>query len=173
MPTCRYQPRPRPAVFRPGHVFAMPKDATWLNLGKVRPFALATACSVSEMGTLVYGSTRETEKWAGAEYVDVAPVAAGVNANGLVETTLFYPGVLIQIAHPELPSHIGHLGKSLPVFRAAPRRALGIGTGTCLHPQAPAGSRRGRIVRLRPGLAEDFYTPFAVILTEHRYSREN
>ncbi|HEU4560507.1 MAG TPA: hypothetical protein VFS20_21835 [Longimicrobium sp.] len=53
------------------------------------------------------------------------------------------------------------------------RQALGIGTGTCSHPDAPAGSRRGRIVRLKPEAAAPFYTDVAVLLTEHGYSRVN
>jgi hypothetical protein len=124
------------------------------------------------MGTLAYGSTRETEKIAGATFVEVAPLQAGVNANGLVERTFFYPGVLLREEYANLPAHGGILGRSAADLRAAIRTALGIGSGSCLHPGAPPRSRRGRIVVLEKSFAAALRTPFAVLLTEHVYSRE-
>lgn len=85
---------------------------------------------------------------------------------------MFYPGVLFQLAYERLPSHLGSLGKLIPEFKHTMGRALGIGSGSCLHPAAPTGSRRGRIVRLEDESAIDFRTRFAVVLTEHAYSRE-
>jgi hypothetical protein len=163
---------PKLAAFRAGHVFIMEEGATWLNLDKSRPFALASGCTMSQMGVLTYGSTRETERYAGASSVEVKPSGAGINANGLSAATLFYPGVIVQVQYSDLPPHVGSLGKSLEAFRNALRRALGIGTGSCLHPRSPVGSRRGRIVRLRPEAETDFSTAFAVLLTEHEYSRQ-
>ncbi|HKO23359.1 MAG TPA: hypothetical protein VJY65_01320 [Chloroflexota bacterium] len=57
-------------------------------------------------------------------------------------------------------------------FKHALKRALGIGTGNCLRPGAPSGSVRGRIVRLERDIANDLRSMFAVLLTEHAYSRE-
>jgi hypothetical protein len=158
--------------FGPGHVFWLPRGATWLNRDKPRPYALATPCSPARRGTLVYGSTRETERTAGAACAEVMPVASGVNANGLDARTFFYPGVMLRAQFAELPAHAGVLGKSIGDLRSAIRTALGIGSGSCLRDDAPAGSRRGRIVVLEESLASSFRTPFAALLTEPIYSRE-
>jgi hypothetical protein len=164
--------RPKLASFRAGHIFLMPAAATWLNRDKPRPFALAGACSISQPGILTYGSTRITEMSMGAACIEVPPLPSGVNANGLMARTMFYPGVLFQVVYERLPSHLGSLGKLIPEFKDTIRRALGIGSGSCLHPEAPSGSRRGQIVRLQDESAIDFRTRFAVVLTEHVYSRE-
>lgn len=103
----------------------------------------------------------------------MSPVRRGLHRNGLWARTFFYPGTLLPIEHEQLPSRAGYLGKSLDDLRAALRVALGIGQGSCLAPGAVAGSRRGRVVTLSPGLARDIETSFAVVLTEARYSREN
>jgi hypothetical protein len=157
-------------AFRPGHVFWMPAGATWLNQDKPRPFALSTHCAVDELGTLVYGSTQETEKSAGGACIAVAPTQQGLNRNGLRSRTYFYPGTLLPIPHEQLPPHAGFLGRSLHELRAALRGALGIGCGSCLHPSAPAQSVRGRVVVLAEHVAIDLHTEFAVVLTEPRYS---
>lgn len=158
--------------FKAGHLFWMPAGSTWLNRKKPRPFALATPCSRGGLGTLVYGSSQETEERSGAQFVQVAPVAQGLHGNRLRVDTYFYPGTLLPVEHRDLPPHAGYLGKSLKELRAALRTALGIGQGSCLRPGAPARSRRGRIVVLNPVLARVNRTRFAVILTEARYSRE-
>lgn len=157
--------------YRPGHVFWLPPGRTWMNLEKPRPFALATWCSPGVRGTLVYGSTRETEKKSGAASIHVTPRHDGVNRNGLRAGTFFYPGALFRTSHEELPGRAGTLGQSLPALRASLRHALGIGLGSCLSSAAPPGSRRGRIVELKPDFAMHVRTRFAVLLTEPRYSR--
>jgi hypothetical protein len=157
--------------FRPGHVFWFPPGMTWMNRDKPRPFALTTPCAPGIRGTLVYGSTQQTERKAGAACIQVAARRAGINRNGLWSPTCFYPGVLIRMAHAELPAHAGSLGRSLEALRAALRSALGIGQGSCLGLAAPAHSRRGRIVELQAALARDLRTPYATLLTEHWYSR--
>lgn len=158
--------------FAPGHIFWLPRGTTWLNRDKWRPYALATPCDARRTGTLVFGSTRETEKQAGAAYVEVAPIAVGVNANFLAASTFFYPAVMLRMAYADLPTHSGILGKSIGEFRSAIRTALGIGSGSCLRAGVPPKSRRGRIVMLEQGLAALFRTRFAVVLTEHTYSRQ-
>jgi hypothetical protein len=158
--------------FHPGHLFWMPRGATWLNRDKPRPFVLATRCRTGGRGTLIYGSTRNTEARMGAASVQVGPQPAGVNRNGLRERTHFYPGILVRDRCEVLPSHSGSVGRYLEALRIALYRALGIGKGSCLSPGAPAGSRRGRIVRLKGRLAVAMRTPFAVLLTEAWYSRE-
>jgi hypothetical protein len=167
------RPNSRPVLdeFRPGHVFWLPPGSTWMNDDKPRPFALATQCGPGVRGTLVYGSTRETEKNAGAACIEVPPRPHGLNRNGLRANTFFYPGVLLRTAYGELPAHAGFLGGYRGELRAALRIALGIGQGSCSSPGAPAGSRRGRIVELTPELARDLRTRFAVLLTEQEYSR--
>jgi hypothetical protein len=157
--------------FPPGQVFWLPPGATWLNQDKSRPFALATACSPARRGTLVYGSTQDTARKAGAASIEVAPNRNGLNRNGLWATTRFYPGVLLRTSFVQLPDEAGRLGKSLDDLRAALRIAFGIGQGSCARPGAPARSRRGRIVELQPALAGDLRTRFAVLLTEPWYSR--
>lgn len=143
-----------------------------MNRDKPRPFALATPCSISHAGVLAYGSTRATEMLAGAACIEVLPRSSGVNTNGLEATTLFYPGILFPAEYDSLPPHLGTLGKQVPEFKLTVSRALGLGTGSCLQPGTPRGSRRGRIVRLRHESATMFRTRFAVLLTEHVYSRE-
>lgn len=142
-----------------------------MNQDKPRPFALATACSPGRRGTLVYGSTQETQRKAGASCIEVAPRREGVSRNGLWRKTYFYPGVLLRTSRAELPDEAGRLGRSLDELRVALRLALGIGEGSCANATAPAGSRRGRIVELNPALAGDLRTRFAVLLTEPWYSR--
>ncbi|HYH82732.1 MAG TPA: hypothetical protein VEX86_23265 [Longimicrobium sp.] len=122
---------------------------------------------------MVYGSTQTTEAAFSASHVEVPPVSSGVNANGLRTRTFFYPGLLYPINYSELPAPAGFLGKRLLELRRGLRRAFGIGTGTCLDPGAPRGSRRGRIVRLSEAIAADFRTAFAVLITEHVYSCED
>lgn len=159
-------------AFRPGHLFWMPAGSTWLNRDKPRPFALATPSRDGSLGTLVYGSSQEAEKSSGAAYLEVAPASQGVNRNGLYRRTYFYPGTLLPVLHERLPPASGFLGKSLPEFRAALRIALGIGRGSCLGPDAPAGSCRGRVVAVRSTLAREIRAAFAVTLTEPVYSAE-
>jgi hypothetical protein len=164
--------RPKLSSFRAGHVFFLPRGATWLNHDKPRPFVLATTSSLMELGIFVYGSTRRTEMASAAACVEVKPAPFGVNANGLRAPTFFYPGLMLHLEYYRLPAHVGGLGARLPAFRAAVEQALGLGTGTCDHPAAPRGSLRGRIVILHPDVAAEVLTPFAALLTEHVYSRE-
>jgi hypothetical protein len=67
----------RLSQFQPGHVFWLARGATWLNTDKPRPFVLATNCGIGTLGTLIYGSTRDTEAHFGAPcvHVDLAPAA--------------------------------------------------------------------------------------------------
>lgn len=158
--------------FRTGHLFWMPPGSTWLNSGKPQPFTLAMPCRRGTLGTLVYGSTQETEDRFGAARISVAPARAGLGRNGLGARTFFYPGILLPVSHRRLPQPAGFLGKSVDELRAALRVALGIGCGSCRSTDAPADSRRGRIVQLSNRLAAEIGTSFAVLLTEPRYSAE-
>jgi hypothetical protein len=152
-------------------VFWLPRGATWLNREKPRPFALATGCDPRSIGTLVYGSTAEAQKSMGAACVDVAPVRTGLNRNGLLARTWFYPGILLRRSYDQLPAHVGSLGAALEYLRSSLRVALGIGRGSCMRLDAPAGSRRGRIVELDPKVGSFLGTRFAIVLTEPEYSR--
>jgi len=156
---------------RPGHVFWMPAGATWLNRDKPRPFALATSCSPGMVGTLVYGSTQETEKMSGAAWIEVAPLAAGLNRNGLRRRTYFYPGILLLTGYRELPPHAGFLGKAGDSLKQALRSALGVGQGSAARSASPPGSCRGRVVELSEEMSAVLRAFFAIILTEHGYSR--
>jgi hypothetical protein len=157
-------------AFKPGHLFWMPAGATWLNRDKPRPFVLASRSG--EATTLVYGSTQETEKSAGAACVEVAPVRDGLNRNALRARTWFYPGTLLPVLLQRLPAHSGFLGRSLRELRVALRFALGIGRGSCLDPYAPAGSCRGRLVSLSAALSGGLGTSTAIVLTEPAYSAQ-
>lgn len=156
---------------RPGHVVWIPRGSTWLTREKSRPFAVVAPCGPEVQGTLVYGSTQETERRSGAAAIAVAPVREGINRNGLHVRTCFYPGTLLLLEQEDLPSPAGFLGRPLADLRNALRNALGIGRGSCLSPGAPAGSRRGRIVELKSQIAHALRARFAVLLTEPRYSR--
>lgn len=157
--------------FRPGHVFWLRRGASWLNGDKPRPFVLATRCGPGVVGTLAYGSTRETEARFGAARIQVDPARAGLNRNGLAARTFFYPGILYRETYTALHEHVGSLGPYLAGFRVALREALGIGRGSCLQPGAPVGSRRGRIVELKSDTATHLRTRFAALLTGPEYSR--
>jgi hypothetical protein len=157
---------------RPGHLFWMAAGSTWLNRDKPRPFALVTPSNAGTLGTLVYGSTQETEKSVGAACVEVTPVREGLNRNGLRSRSYFYPGTLLAVSHERLPPHSGFLGKSLAELRTALRFALGIGRGSCLGPYAPAGSCRGRLVYLSAALARGLGASAAIVLTEPAYSAQ-
>jgi hypothetical protein len=155
---------------RAGQVFWLQAGATWLNQDKPRPFVLASEYFADLPATLVYGSTQETERRAGAACITVDPLGSGVSRNGLLARTYFYPGTLLLATHEELPPHAGYLGKSLPRLRDALRTALGIGQGSCRCPGVPQGSRRGRIVVLAAPISRLLHARFAVVLTEHGYS---
>lgn len=159
--------------FRSGHMFWMPAGSTWLNRDKPRPFALVTPCSVARLGTLVYGSTQQTESRHGGGCVAVEPAPAGLNRNRLSMRTYFYPGTLLPVRYEQLPPHTGFLGHSLHQLRQMLRTALGVGQGSCLAPGAPDGSRRGRIVVLRAQLVRQIRTSLAVVITESGYSAES
>jgi hypothetical protein len=161
-----------PAERKAGHIFWMPAGATWLNRDKPRPFALVTRSAPGALATLVYGSTRDTERRAGAACIEVAPIREGLNRNRLRARTWFYPGTLLPLDHEDLPQHAGFLGNLLAELRSALRTALGIGQGSCLGAGSPAGSLRGRIVVLSTALSHDIRTAFAVVLTEPRYSAQ-
>ena len=118
--------RPKLNAFRAGHVFFLPRGATWLNHDKPRPFVLATASSPTELGIFVYGSTRRTEMASAAACVEVKPAPFGVNANGLRAPTFFYPGLMLHLEYHRLPAHVGVLGARLPQFHAALGQALGL-----------------------------------------------
>jgi hypothetical protein len=60
----------------------------------------------------------------------------------------------------------------MEALREATRKALGIGSGSCLDPSAPAGSRRGRIMVVERELASVLRTRYVAVLTEHHYSRQ-
>ncbi len=158
------------SAFRPGQVLWLPRGGSWLNHDKARPFVLAAAPPALRNATLAYGSTRKTEGSLGAPSIQVAPQREGLNRNGLWVTTHFYPGILLRLKFEFLPHPAGTLGKSIESFRSCLRRALGIDQGSCHEPGAPAGSRRGRIVELKPELARDVRARFAVLLTEAGYS---
>jgi hypothetical protein len=162
----------RPPEFRPGHVFWLPRGATWLNRNKPRPFVSTTRCAPRTTGIFAYGSTQNTETQFGARSVLVHPLQNGVNRNGLTASTQFYPGILVRRAYADLPDQSGSLGTGLHGLRLCLRNALGIGRGSCLRPDAPAGSRRGRIVELTPGAAAYLQTRFAALLTNPEYSCE-
>jgi hypothetical protein len=162
----------QPELFRAGRIFLLPVGATWLNHDKPRPFVLSTDCAAWQPGTMVYGSTQATEASFGAANIHVLPAQTGVNANRLGHPTRFYPGIIYPVECSQLGTFLGYLGKRLPEFRAGLRWALGIGTGTCWVAGAPAGSCRGRLVRLKEQVAAELRTPIAVLLTEHAYSRE-
>jgi hypothetical protein len=163
--------RGQSATFRPGQVLWLPPGSSWLNRDKARPFALVAAPPTLRNATLAYGSTRAAEKSLGAPCIQVAPQREGVNRNGLSATTQFCPGILLRKEIGTLPPPAGTLGKSIESLRACLRQALGIDQGSCLAPDAPAGSRRGRIVELRPALSRDVRARFAVLLTDGEYSR--
>jgi hypothetical protein len=122
---------------------------------------VAAAPAAILSATLAYGSTAETERVLGGIAIRIAPRQSGVNRNGLAAPTNFYPGILLRKASAGLPEHCGTLGRALPSFRYALRKALGIGQGSCRGAGAPAGSRRGRIVVLKPRLAAGFQSRLA------------
>jgi hypothetical protein len=157
--------------FRAGHVFWIRPGSTRLNKDKPRPFVLATSCTPGERATLVYGSTQAAERVLGAACVEVVPRRDGVNRNGLRARTYVYAGILVRTRYSDLPPDAGSLGRSLDALRVALRIALGIGQGSCTSPAAPPGSRRGRIVVLKPDVAAGLRTRFGVLLTEPSYSR--
>jgi hypothetical protein len=157
--------------FRLGQILWLPPGSSWLNRDKARPFALVAAPATLRNATLAYGSTRAAEKSLGAACIQVAPQREGVNRNGLSATTQFYPGILLRKEISDLPPPAGTLGRSTESLKTCLRRALGIDQGSCLNPDAPHGSRRGRIVELRTALSRDVRARFAVLLTEAEYSR--
>lgn len=165
----RPEPFSRPD-FRAGDVVWIPRQSTPYTEDKARPFAFATERDPGHRATLCYGSTQSTEAAHGAAFARVMPQKHGLNRNGLERTTSFYPGILLRHRCDHLPLPAGRLGRDRPALTAALRTALGIGSGSCAAANAAPGSLRGRIVGLNARAAQAMRTPWAVILTEHRYS---
>jgi hypothetical protein len=134
------------------------------------PHVLVVGGRPDQPCTLVYGSTKDTEAAAEATRVTVREQKTGVNANGLTQTTHFYPGVLTNRLYRQLPARAGRIGASLVKLRGQMRLALGIGKGCIGMEGHPSTSWRGRIIQLTPYAEKILKTKYAVVITEPRYS---
>ena len=156
----------------PGKIITLPRGATMLDDPKDgRPHVVLTPCGGDPAGILAYGSTQLTEAGSSAAYYPLKPQRSGVNRNGLTHTTYIYPGILVRPSSEDLDDVVGFT-KEMGKIRETLVDALGLTKGTCRAKSAPAGSRRGRIIRVHRSVEASIGTPYAVIVTAHRYSAE-
>lgn len=171
--------------FSAGWIFILEPYSTVLDDPDWHPYLLLTECLPGgPHGVLAYGSGQDTEARQGAPCATIQPRIGGRNDNALEKPTRFYPAVLVQQAHDELPrptetvwrqGRPRHRAARVPdtefqSVKALIAPSLGLGTGTAMQPGAARGSWRGRIVALSDEYHADTGVRFAVVLTAHHYS---
>jgi hypothetical protein len=126
--------------------------------------------------TLVYSSTSDADFIRGAHAHRIDPAPKNKKSNGLAKPTYFYGEMLVPYPVLALGRHRArshHLTSHLAAVRA--RVKEGIGTGTRTHRMyrpAPGqhASWRGKVVKLKRTAEPELRTPFALVLTSHKYS---
>jgi hypothetical protein len=171
--------------FRAGWVFILEPYSTVLDDPDWHPYLLLTDClPAGQHGVLAFGSGQETEARHGSPSATIQPRIGGRNDNALEKPTHFYPAILVQQAHDELPRPTETVrrgnrlrpraarvsNQELGSVKALLRDAMGLGTGTAAHPSAHPGSWRGRVVPLSDDYYDETGVRFALVLTAHRYS---
>lgn len=171
--------------FSAGWIFILEPYSTVLDDPDWHPYLLLTDCAPGgPHGLLAFGSGQGTEARHGAPSATLHPRIGGRNDNSLEKPTHFYPAILVQQGHHELPRPTETVWRG---NRARPRAArifhaefrqvraligpsLGLGTGTAAHAAAHPGSWRGRIVPMSDEYHEETGVRFALVLTAHAYS---
>jgi hypothetical protein len=162
-------------VHPPSTLFYMPPYDSALPGDPVgHPHVVAVDAVPASTCTLIYGSTKEAERAAGAQFHRVRPRKYGVGANGLGRVTFIYPGVICRRDYDEIPAEPRHgwLGAEMNAIRTKLNLALGIGKGCVGEPGHSPRSLRGSIVELTRFAARVAGTRVAVLVTEPRYSHE-
>jgi hypothetical protein len=172
------------AGFGPGWVFILEPYTTILDDPDWHPYLLLTDCAPGEYGVLAFGSGQETEAKHGAPYHVVQPRVGGRSDNALEKPTYFYPVILVQQAHDELPRPTQTVQRGarrrpraarvadseLNAVKALLAASLGLGTRTARADSSPRRSWRGRIVALSDEYHDETSVRFAVVITAHAYS---
>jgi mRNA-degrading endonuclease toxin of MazEF toxin-antitoxin module len=154
----------------PGQVFYLSPEAGEEARKGDRPHVLLSVSRPgSEVVTLAYGSTKETDARRGAAHVMIHP--GSHPRSGLIYPTLFYTSHLVSYAADALSRPIGQIFDFMPVLRASLRMALGIGTGVTNEGNFPGANRRGRVVELTREHAADQDARYGLVVTQPTYSR--
>jgi hypothetical protein len=171
--------------FRPGWLFILEPYSTVLDDSDWHPYLLLTdRVPGGPHGVLAYGSGQETEAKHGTPCATIQPRLGGVGDNALDKPTRFYPVILVQQVHDELPrlTDIVQRGNrlrpraarvsaaDLQAVRELIAPALGLGSGSTARAGATPRSWRGRIVPLSDEYFADTSVRFALVLTAHRDS---
>ena len=159
---------------KPGGLFWLPPYRDLLpgdDTQNGHPYVLLTEAFPGGQCTLAYGTTKGADIANHAHCAAVEPRTSGVNRNGLRETTYFVPSIVTRQLSDRLPARDAVLAKDMPAIRDALYWSLGISWGCTGQAGHPAGSWRGRIVRLTPEAARIAGTGFALVVTDPPYSK--
>jgi hypothetical protein len=148
----------------------LPPEALAGGDPKARPHLLLTQCGESDVCTLAYCSTSAAEAAFGASHHVVNPFRTRYRGSGFNEATFVYLSRLIAIRAEDLGKSVGRVIDDMVPVRDRLREALGLRTGTGAESGEAAGSQRGQVVTLEAELARELDTPYAVVVTEPRYS---
>lgn len=123
----------------------------------------------SQTVVLAFASTKGAEASHGAKHYLVDPAATQYEGSGFTDPTYIYLSRLFAGPVDCIAEPVGHVREAVGPLLRLLKLALGIGTGTCAQGPA-AGSCRGRIAQLWPSVAKRMGTPYALVITEARYS---
>lgn len=156
---------------QPGEIFILPRDDYQRGDPKSRAHvALSLEAPSTDLVTLAFCSTEETEAALGAPHVVLSPRAPTFGVTGLSELTYVYPSRLVTEEYARIGDPIGRVLDEMPMLRNVLRHALGLGTGTAITGQA-TGTLRGQVLLLGPSLAQELGTRHALVVANPRYSR--
>jgi hypothetical protein len=156
----------------PGEVYFLPRGAAEGGDTKPRRHVLLANCEDgADLAGFAYASTQLTEAAWGAPNALVNPAATKYRRTGFSRPTYVYPSRIVSVDPECLEEPEGKVIDELPLIRTALSEALGLGTGTSNGRGPAAGSWRGRIVRLKPTIAEEVGGMLAVIVSDPEYSK--
>lgn len=159
-------------MYRPGEVWYLPPDAREGGDPKARRHVLLTPCEEhDDVGVFAYASRVGTEAAFGGASFFFNPFARRALHAGFDAPTYVMPCRLVAAVSEDLIRKTGRIVDEMREIRRALHRALGIGTGTRRGGSA-AGSLRGCLVKLAPGVAGEVGAHTALLITEPSYSLE-
>jgi hypothetical protein len=160
-------------VLHTGEVYQLPPAELDEDDPKYRPHVLLTDSPEEDSPcTLAYCSRQATEMSFGARACLVDPHRTSYRRTGFTHPTYVYPNRLVSVDAGDLLEPVGKVVDELVEIRDRLRTALGLGTGRGAGRGEAAGSWRGQIVVFQPPYADGLDTPFGLVVTEPRYSRE-
>lgn len=158
-------------VPRAGDLFYIPAGASHHEDPKSRRYALLVPPDGDKHGIAAYGTRSSAEEVSGLPSAEALPKQSGVYANRLTDPTNFFPAILLPVLDELLKEWQGRIDPAelARIIGVAPS-ALGFGSGVCTDSGQPAGSLRGRIIRLDPTIAENLCTRWGMVFMAPEYT---